>query len=435
MAIDGIKEEKIRDGYKKTEIGEIPIDWEVNELSNICRVITGSTPKTSEKNNFGNEHPWVTPIDLGNKKYINKTNRTLSEIGFKKTRILPEGSILVTCIGSTIGKIGIANSKLSTNQQINSLIVKDKNILKEYIYYSLKYFFNKYKETYISHEAVPIINKGIFQKFKVAIPTYSEQQKIASILSTVDVLIENTDYLINSYSLLKKSLMQTLLAKGIGHKKFKKTEIGEIPEEWQICELINVRDTKKKNSFIDGDWIESEYIINFEIRLIQTGNIGIGTFIENKNKKYISEKTFDALKCKEVEVGDLLICRMAEPTGRSCIIPDLGNKMITSVDCVIVKINEENYDKRFINYYLNTESNLKNILKFEQGTTRRRISRKNLEKILIPVPKLQEQKQISDILSTFDENLENYIEKKEKLGQLKKGLMQQLLTGKIRVKI
>ncbi|WDC83728.1 restriction endonuclease subunit S [Caloramator sp. mosi_1] len=142
------------------------------------------------------------PIDLGYKKYIYNTNKKLSKIGFSKTRKLPSGSILVTCIGSTIGKIGIAGKELSTNQQINSLVCKN-DIDNEYIYYSLSYYFRKY-ENFISTQAVPIINKSIFSEFELPIPP-SRTTKIVDILSTVDEQIENVDKLIEKTKELKKA--------------------------------------------------------------------------------------------------------------------------------------------------------------------------------------------------------------------------------------
>ncbi len=95
------------------------------------------------------------------------------------------------------------------------------------------------------------------------------------------------------------------------------------------------------------------------IRLIQTGNIGIGNFKEKKSKKFISSESFDELKCKEVIEGDILICRLADPIGRSCIVPNLETKSITSVDVVILRPDETKYNTRFINYSLNAFKTLK----------------------------------------------------------------------------
>ena len=105
--------------------------------------------------------------------------------------------------------------------------------------------------------------------------------------------------------------------------------------------LIEIAEFQKSN-FEDGDWIEAEHITDRGIRLIQTGNIGIGSFVEKDVRKYIYEESFIKLRCKELRVGDILICRLAEPAGRSCIFPNIGEeRVITSVDVTIFRIREE----------------------------------------------------------------------------------------------
>lgn len=199
--------------FKKTEIGEIPEEWEVKELDLIGEIITGSTPKTSEKDNYGNEYLWVSPGDLGIKKYVTNTVKMLSDKGFSKTRKLPKGAILVTCIGSTIGKMGISKTELSTNQQINSIICNDK-VNSEFIYYALNYNFNMYT-SFISTQAVPIINKTTFGKFLIQVPNIREQIKIASVLSEVDEKLDEYENRKQKLEELKRGLMQQLLTGNI----------------------------------------------------------------------------------------------------------------------------------------------------------------------------------------------------------------------------
>lgn len=195
--------------FKKTDIGEIPEEWEVKRLDLIGEIVTGSTPKTSEKDNYGDEYLWVSPGDLGIKKYVTNTVKMLSHKGFSKTRKLPKGAILVTCIGSTIGKMGISRSELSTNQQINSIICNE-NINSEFIYYALNYNFKMYT-SFISTQAVPIINKTTFGEFLIQIPSIQEQTKIALILSELDKKIEEYGNRKEKLEELKKGLMQQLL--------------------------------------------------------------------------------------------------------------------------------------------------------------------------------------------------------------------------------
>ena len=204
--------------------------------------------------------------------------------------------------------------------------------------------------------------------------------------------------------------------------------IGSVPNDFIDLKLKDLADTKVMNSFTDGDWIESKHMSCSGVRLIQTGNIGVGKFIEKDNKKYISEKTFNELKCKEVKEGDILICRLADPIGRSCIIPKINSKLITSVDVALLRINKKYFDNKYINYYFNFEKHLNTINSFASGTTRQRISRGNLGEVKVAVPPLKEQQKIAEILSSVDAAIEKTEQVIAKTEEVKKGLMQQLLT-------
>lgn len=209
--------------------------------------------------------------------------------------------------------------------------------------------------------------------------------------------------------------------------EYKMTELGKIPVEWEIYPLKELASGDKVNSFIDGDWIESKDMSKEGVRIIQTGNIGIGRFIEKKAKRYISETTFEKLNCKEIYEGDMLICRLADPIGRACLIPAKEERLITSVDITIFRPSKQ-YDSKYLVYYINSDENLSEVKKYTSGTTRQRISRGNLAKVLIKVPPLKEQQKIAEILSKVDEQIEQTDQLIEKTKELKKGLMQQLLT-------
>jgi len=197
----------------------------------------------------------------------------------------------------------------------------------------------------------------------------------------------------------------------------------------EIGETVQLRDLAAKvpQSFTDGDWVEAPHIQDSGIRLIQTGNIGLGCFID-ASKKYISQSSFDALKCKEVYPGDVLICRLAEPIGRSCFAPNLGERMITSVDVTILRVDTEAFEPRFIVYSLNTPESLRRCEIVSGGTTRQRISRSNLGRVELSVPERTVQRRIAEILSTLDETIEQTEALIAKYQQIKAGLMHDLFT-------
>jgi type I restriction enzyme S subunit len=150
--------------------------------------------------------------------------------------------------------------------------------------------------------------------------------------------------------------------------------------------------------FSDGDWIERKDQSDEGIRLVQTGNIGFGYFKDKKDKsRYISEDTFHRLNCTEIIPGDLLVSRLPDPVGKSCIIPEINSKMITGVDCTIIR-PKDNLSSYFLGYYQMSDQYLKDVQANVSGATRQRISRKKLGLIEIPIPPLPQQKQIVSIL-------------------------------------
>lgn len=152
----------------------------------------------------------------------------------------------------------------------------------------------------------------------------------------------------------------------------------------EVCEILS-----------DGDWIESKDQSSSGIRLIQTGNIGLGVF-RNKdgNEHYVSEDTFKRLRCTEIFAGDILVSRLPDPVGRACEIPDVGERMITAVDCSIIRLRDTLCLPQWFVHYASSSQWFAKVEKKCKGSTRKRISRKNLAEIEIVFPPLAEQKRI-----------------------------------------
>ena len=196
---------------------------------------------------------------------------------------------------------------------------------------------------------------------------------------------------------------------------YKETDIpwlDELPEHWETVRVQDLGSGKAK-SFTDGDWIESPYITSDGTRLIQTGNIGVGKFIE-KGYRYVSNTTFEELHCTEVEPGDILICRLGEPVARACAAPDLGKRMITSVDVCIVKVRDD-LNPQFAIYSMSSGSYLDWAGSTVRGSTRDRISRFMLGKFVLPLPPLDEQAAIVRCLDNADQRIRAYVSAKERL--------------------
>ena len=170
---------------KQTEIGEIPESWEAIQIGEIGEVITGNTPKTSVPEYYGGPYMFISPGDISDPQYVTKTNKYISDEGLKVSRVLPRDSVLVVCIGSTIGKTAMTSAEQSaTNQQINAIISNPK-AFSHYVYYAVTYR-SRFLFSLAGRAAVPIVKKSIFTKFLIPLPTLSEQRVIAEILQAID---------------------------------------------------------------------------------------------------------------------------------------------------------------------------------------------------------------------------------------------------------
>lgn len=194
------------------------------------------------------------------------------------------------------------------------------------------------------------------------------------------------------------------------------------PKDW-----IKLALDETANYFVDGDWIEAEFIGKEGTRIIQTGNIGIGSYLDKKeNAKYIDVISFKKLNCKKVFPGDLLICRLADPIGRCCLVPDFQDYYVTAVDVAIYR-PKKNTNKVFMMYLLNSKEKLKEMADKAGGSTRQRISRLNLGKISLTIPKdVKEQEKIAEILSITDDAIAKTEQLITKYKSIKQGLMQDL---------
>lgn len=183
-------------------------DWEEKKLGEVAEIKTGSTPSTIIKQYYNGNYLFVSPFDISGDKYIIKTKTTLTQLGFRKCRIISGGSICFVCIGSTIGKIAIVKEDFATNQQINSISAFD-DFSNEYLYYYLESVSGAIK-LLAATQAVPLINKTDFSKTLIKYPSLPEQQKIADFLSALDEKINQVKQQVTATQSFKKAMLQQM---------------------------------------------------------------------------------------------------------------------------------------------------------------------------------------------------------------------------------
>lgn len=396
-----------------TELGEIPEEWKIVNLEEVINEFI--VPMRDKPKVFDGDIPWCRIEDIeGNYLNGNKESRFVSEktIEEMNLKVFPQGTLIASC-SATLGVYAINTTPLITNQTFIGLVPSEK-INVNYLLYYMNTTTDRLKNI-ASGTTIPYISRQKFEKFKIVLPNIEEQEKIASILSTVDEQIDNIDALIEKNKELKKGLMQTLLTKGIGHTKFKKTEIGEIPEEWEIKELKEIVDFingKGHEKFIDED---GKYIV-VNSKFVST---------EGAIKKYSNENLCPLYK------EQIAIVMSDVPNGKAiakCYYIDKDN--LYTLNQRIGGLKSDKVSSRYLFYYLDRN---KYFLKFDDGVKQTNLRRDEVLGCPVLLPGKHEQEKIASILMEADEKIKEYENKKRKLEELKTGLMQQLLTGKIRV--
>lgn len=231
-----IKEPDLKDHIDRVGI-ELYSRWKEYKIMELGKVVTGNTPSSKFPEEFGNEMPFVTPTDYKNyNKWIFYADRNLSDLGINKlkSRVLPANSLLVTCIGSDMGKIAINKIPVVTNQQINSIIPNEK-VSPDFLYYKLVSCYDVLRTYGEAGTAVPIVNKGDFENIEITIPSdLNEQTAIASILSSLDDKID----LLHRQNKTLEQLAETL---------FRQWFVEEAEESWEETSLSEIADHSKEN--------------------------------------------------------------------------------------------------------------------------------------------------------------------------------------------
>lgn len=281
----------------------------------------------------------------------------------------------------------------------------------------------------------PAINATDLVRIPIPVPG-DEQEAIAAYLDTetarINILVSEKEKLIELLREYRQSVITEAVTKGLNPDVPTKDSgvpwLGDVPKHWAIRKIKHWAE-KSGVSFTDGDWVESPFITDAGIRLIQTGNIGIGYYKE-QGYRYISPESFIELNCTEVFPGDVLICRLADPVGRACLAPDLGVRMITSVDVCILR-PAKSIDPRYAVYFMSSREYLQHIESTQRGGTRDRISRTMLGNTSCLEPPPAEQRAIADHLDIQTAKIDDLIAHVQKEIELLRELRSATITDAV----
>lgn len=390
------------------QMNNMPVGWSFKRVQDMGRVITGSTPPMSDTENYGGDFCWATAQDFKS-KYIKNTVVKLSNKGKGVARVLPASSVLVTCIAS-IGLNAIAQTEMATNQQINA-IVPNSNFDSEFLYYLFCYNTDKLKQ-YAGGGGILILSKREFEKIRFMVPAFAEQEKIAEILGTWDRAIEELTGLIAEKKELKRGLMQRLLT-GTQRlpgfiKPWKKIKLSDVLEECTETTTINnqydILTSSRRGIFKQEDY--------FDKQVASQDNIGY-KIIHNGDFTYRAMTDDDKFCFNQLTDLEIGIVSPAYAVFQTKKIP--GN---------------------ILKFILNSGRFGYELLKEAQGGTRKSLKYNSLIKLQIYVPDDEkEMDKLSDCLFVADAEIDLLNQRLDLLKEQKRGLMQKLLTGEIRVKV
>lgn len=376
-----------------------PSDWKEIKIGDTGRVITGSTPSTSNKHYWGKEYTWITPTDIDDRVFMYSSERKLSKQGFEISRQLPPGSVLITCIAS-IGKNCILAGVGSCNQQINAIIPSEKYDSR-YIYYLMN-FSKDTLENLAGITATKILNKKTFEAIKFCVPELSEQQAIASVLSNFDEHIDDLSELIEKKKAIRDGALEDLING--------ETRLDGFRGDWNSCKINDVAD------FFD----------NLRIPVTKNQRMPGNTpyYGANGIQDYVSGYTHDGefILIAEDGANDLLNYPITYASGKIWV--NNHAHVLAGIKSVA--------DTKFLSYLLKKVDYTAVLV----GGTRAKLNGKTLKNIEITLPEsISEQQAIAQVLSAMDEEIESLEVEKEKMLQIKEGAMDDLLTGRVRLKV
>ena len=271
------------------------------------------------------------------------------------------------------------------------------------------------------------ITKEGMEKLKISLPPLSEQKKISEILSSVDRSIEATEKLIAKLADLKKALMQELFTKGIGHTRFKNSPLGRIPEEWEVACIGDIASKVGSGITPRGG---SEVYLSKGVKFLRSQNI-YPNGLKLDDIVFISKEQHDEMKNSKLQSFDVLLNITGASIGRCYFVPEgFGEGNVNQHVCIIRC--KEIYHYGFLLYFLNSEVGQGQIFSSQSGGSREGLNYEQIKSFVVPFPSLTEQLKIASILSANNVKIEKAQLRLNKLQDMKKGLMSDLLTGKVR---
>ena len=411
----------VRPGYKRTEVGVIPDSWNLRPLGELGKWLSGGTPSMSIDSYWSGEFPWVSAKDMKASRLHDSIDHITSKAVADGARLAPAGTVLIVIRGMILAHsfpVGRAERSLAFNQDIKAVIA-GADVDSNFLLYWLMANGEKLRglTTESTHGTKRLPTEMLLREL-VACPPPLEQEAIADALTDADALIESLEQLLTKKRQIKKGAMQELLT---GKKR-----LPGFSGKWEIKRLGQL-----------GGFLKGRGVTRNESA---TGNLACVRYGELYTRHKTHIETFYswispdvATNATRLEQGDILFAGSGETKGEigKCTAFVQGMEAYAGGDIVILRNRKA--DPLFLGYYLNTEPVNRQKASKGQGDAVVHINAAALADIQCAFPCVAEQTAIATILSDMDAEITALEAKLSKAHLIKQGMMQELLTGKIRL--
>lgn len=407
------------------------------KLKDIGRIVTGKTPSSKEPESYGESYLFITPSDNFENKYIDKTLRSLSEYGKNALngKLLKENSVLVTCIGSAMGKVALNKFPAVTNQQINSIEVQEA-FSSDYIYYCLKNNYTLFRNAASGSTALPILNKTDFEELPIKIHKNLKTQKsIAAVLSALDQKIALNKQINARLEEMAKTLYDYWFVQfdfpdtdgkpyksSGGEMVFDETLKREIPKGWKVKSLGEIASTSSGGT--PTSTIQ-EYYKGGNIPWINSGELNNNFIVHTDN--FITQTGMDNSSAKLVSEKSILLAMYGATAGKTSLISfkTTTNQAICSI--LPKDMNYRVYIKSYLdNMYLY-------LVQLSSGSARDNLSQDKIKRLHLVIPESGILEIFSKVTEDFYKKIEINLKQNHQLTQLRDFLLPMLMNGQVSV--
>ena len=405
-------------GYKDSAVGIIPQEWEIATLGKLVSITSGESPSLFSLRDIG-KYPYIKVEDMNNCEKYQADSREYTD---DERVVIAKGSIIFPKRGAAItnNKVRIAACQLYMDSNMMAITPNDL-VWGDYLYFKITY---EQLFRIADTSTIPQINNKHIIPYKICLPPMEEQRTIAERLGVWDEAIEKQSRLIEKLELRKRALMQCLLTG--------RTRLSGFNTPWQKVKLGEIGKTyngltgKSKEDFEDGNTKFIPYINVFSNERVNIDKLGVVSVDESE-------------KQNKVQYGDIFFTVSSEipdEVGMASVLLEYIDDTYLNSFCFGYRLNDfETLNPIFASYILRGDRFRNYMMVLAQGSTRFNISKNEVMKLRIELPSLSEQKAIAEVLTMADNEIATHRKKLDALRLQKRGLMQQLLTGKTRVKI